>query len=602
MRFQELYTEAEVEQHVAALNRRGLPVVCDFETSDKNPRKAELVDIQLEGMVEDSAVIFSACYLPHLDDLEVPLVFHNMKYDLTVSYLHGTDLRGKRLYDTMLLHHLVDENAAHDLDSIIQARWQDDYKEKFWARFKNYTEADRCSQIDYSCRDIVYTRRFFDELRVSLKTEGIPQSLQDQVHALALALLDTEIHGIQIDLPYTIEMGTQLKSDIVRLEGEMRQLGGIACENLEYRQWAQQIDRAWTPNGKKWKTLPKPEFNFSSPAQVVELLYTELALPKQTTWDRVKKQERLTTDDAALAEIEHLHPVVPALRTYKKYSKMYGAFIESILEQAEEGRIHPGFNVNGTIGERISHQNPNMGQMPAKGDWAKIRGIFVPDAGHKLVTCDFRQVEVCVAAHFSQDPNLLKIIYEGASKHDITAEGVGLPRGQAKTLNFAMQYQCSPSKVADIVGCSKKDAQLIWNKYWETYAGEKRVIDECNAMVDRGEPIVTLAGRKRRFPKEFRSQGEKAAAYRQAYSFKIQSNAAIFTNVSFVEIAQALAKEKLGRAWFTVHDEVLAQANETRVEQVREIVQAKMLSMGPRFGLSVPLSVDCSPGLDRWTK
>lgn len=423
-------------------------------------------------------------------------------------------------------------------------------------------------------------------------------SLVNHVHRLALALFDTEVQGIRVDLGYTTQMGGELKKEIVETERELRKLSGSHCDVLELRYWAKAIDKAWSPNGRKWKTLPKPEFNWNASQQVQDLLYGQLALPVQ----KHPKTKNPTADDKALEKLGDAHPVLPVLRKLRKYVKMHGTFVEGVLERVEAGRIYPSFNVNGTVTGRISHSDPNMGQMPSKGEWAKIRGIFVPDPGSALITCDYSQLEVCIAAHFSQDPNLLKIIYEGASKHDITADALGIPRPTAKTVNFAMQYLCEPPKVAEILGCSPKAGQEAWERYWIAYAGEKRVVDECKKRVDDGLPIINPFGRHRRFSRHFANEWERAAAHRQAYSSLIQGTGSEFTSYSFYTLAEWLKKTGYGRAWFTVHDEALLQCLLRHVDEVRAKTIEVMTGAAKLVDLRVPLSVQCSEPLTRWTK
>lgn len=603
MKFHHLTTEAQVRSLVDWHNANSRFVVLDTETTNKDPRLAELVDIQMTGKGRNEAVLFSGKFLPLLLQLKPTCVWWNMKYDLIVAFRHGVDLRVLDNRDGMLLHHLHDENSEHDLDSIVQAKYGDNYKEEFWGKYDSYLAAPFESRLQYACKDIVYTGRVYEEILSALSADGIPVALQEQVHRLALSLLGTELHGIQVDLDYTVKMGSELKADILDTEKKLRELGGYHCDLIELQQWAKEIDKCYSPGPRatKWKTLPKPEFNFQSPQQVVRLLYEELKLPKQYKWDRVNKVERLTTEDAALEEIEHHHPIVPVLRGYKKKTKMYGTFVEEILSTGGD-RIFPGFNVNGTVTGRISHYGPNMGQMPSKGEWVKIRGIFIPSADSWLVGSDYGQLEVCVEAHFSMDPQLLRILREGASKHDITAEEVGLPRGTAKTLNFAMQYRCGIPKIAEIVGCSMKEAEKIYKRYWEVYAGVERVFQECCRKVDKGEPIVNPYGRKRHLPTAFNNKWEKEAAYRQAYSALIQGTGADMTSDAFVTIDTELQRRQIGRGWFTVHDECLGQVKKERLEEGRELFQKSMLDIGPKIGLRVPLTVDCSGGLERWTK
>jgi DNA polymerase-1 len=598
MKFARLTSREQVADLVEWHNARSPYVVLDTETDSKDPQKARLIDVQLSGREPDEAFAFGAEFAPELRKLSSLQVWHNFRYDWKVLYRHGVDLRGKPMRDTMLMHHLADENADHSLDSIVQERWKDDYKEKYWSRYKTYADAPDDEAVDYGCRDIVYTGRLYREL-ASLAPEGRGDFvLCDHVHRLATALYETEVAGIRLDLGYIAQMGGELKRDIVATEARLRELGGYHCESLELEAWATAIQKAYTPRGKKWQTLPKPEFNWNASGQIVKLLYGRLGLPVQ----KHPKTKKPTADDAALERLGDAHPILPELRKLRKFSKMHGSFIEGVLERAEGDRIYPSFNVNGTVTGRISHSDPNMGQMPSRGEWSKIRGIFVPDPGHVLITCDYSQLEVCIAAHFSLDKNLLKIIHEGASKHDITAEGLGIPRALAKTVNFAAQYQCSPRKIAELLGVSQAEGQTAYDKYWATYAGEKAVIDACKRKVDRGEPIINPFGRHRRFPKTFTESWQKEAAYRQAYSSLIQGTGSEFTSYSFYTLSEWLKATGYGRAWFTVHDEILLQCLPRHADEVRAKTIDVMTKAATLVDLRVPLSVECSEPLQRWQK
>jgi DNA polymerase I-like protein with 3'-5' exonuclease and polymerase domains len=598
VKFEKLHSKSHVQHFINEFNRRGNPVAIDTETTGLNWRQDKLLSIVIGD--ENEAYSFDPALAHLLLGINTLTVFQNFKFDYHMLRMAGINLRGQLMRDIMLIDHLDDENQEHGLSAQVRRNFQDSYKDLFWSKYKSMEEAPPEEQLEYECKDAIYTARRYKQL----SQRGVPESLIEHVHRLALALWETEHTGIKCDLDYTVKMGAELKADIVETEKQMRQAAQHQCLMIELDQWAKEIDKHYKPGprAKKWTTIQKPEFNFQSTQQVVQLLYGELKLPAQTKWDRKTREEKPTTEDDALAVIEHKHPLVPMLRGFKKKTKMYGSFIEGVMDKVQGDTLYPSFNVNGTVTGRISHAEPNMAQMPSRGEWVKIRGIFVPPPGRKLITCDYGQLEVVIAAHFSQDKNLLRIINEGASKHDITSEALGIPRGTAKTLNFAMQYQCQPGKVAEIVGCSKKDAELIWNKYWETYAGEKKVIDSCAAEVDRGRPIVNPFGRQRHFPTEFKGPWDRAKAHRQAYSSLIQGTGSDITSTAFYRVSERLAGSGYGRGWFTVHDELLLEADEACVEEARTFTQETMIGIGPEIKLTLPLTVSCSTGLNRWQK
>lgn len=596
MKFIHLTERKDIVDLIEWHNKRSEFCVLDFETTSKDPRTALLVDIQMSGRKPDEAVMFSGEFLPLLEKLTCTQVFQNFKYDWKVALRHGVDFRGKPMRDTMLLAHLDNENTSSGLDSMVQAEYGDDYKERFWARFKNYQDAPFEQQLEYAAKDIIYTGHIYRKLLASLKTQGVPDSLIEHVHRLALALFDTEVQGIRVDLDYTMHMGTQLKQDILGLESSLRTMGGDYCESVEMDLWLKELEKRKTEKGRA--NVPKPEFNFTSSGQVATLLYDELGLPEVVD----KKTRRRTVDDKALEKLEHRHPLIPKIRDLRKFSKMYGSFIEGVLDKVTDGVIYPSFNVNGTVTGRLSHSEPNMAQMPSKGEWAKIRGIFIPAPGHKVITCDYGQLEVCIAAHFSMDKNLLKIIHEGASQHDITAAGLQCDRNKAKTTNFSMQYGCTEYKIAEIHGCSVPRAKEIIEMYWETYKELGDFVRWCHSQIEEGKPIANPFGRLRRFPTQFANHWEKEAAKRQVFSSLIQGTGADITSRAFYLVSERMMQEGWGRTWFTVHDELLVEAKEQHVEKVRQALIETMVGVGQEISLKIPLTVDCSPGLDRWQK
>lgn len=595
------FREAENKDYVESLirwhNENSPYVTIDTETTGLNPHVDTLTAIIITDRSPNSAVLFSPTFVDCLKQLKRPVVAHNFKFDFNMLYRAGVDLRacGGLQHDTMLLHHLLDENASHALDAIVQERYGDNYKAVFWSTFKAFDEAPKDRQLEYACKDVIYTDLLYRDLSAELRDSEIPDSLKDHVRRLALSLYDTELRGLKVDIDYLTAIGAELKPKIAEFQRKMHDSVAGYCKSVELDLYAEALAERKTEAGKA--RVSKPVFNFDSNKQLCGLLYDKLKLPV-----KLNKNRNRTVDDAALEENASKHPLVPLIQEYRTYQKAYTAFIEGTFERMHEGRIYPSFNINGTVTGRISSSNPNMQQLPAKGEWAKIRGLYVPDPGNKLVTCDYSQLEVVVAAHFSQDKNLLKIIHEGASKHDITAEGLGIPRHIAKTLNFAMQYQCSPRKVAFIVGCSPGEAERIHSRYWELYSGEKAVIDECKRKVDRGEPIINPFGRRRRFPSRFESRWEREAAYRQAYSSLIQGTGSDICHTAFYTADNLLQVKMIGRALFEIHDEIVIEVDENACEIAQDVLKSTMVGVGNSIALTVPLTVDCSEPLERWVK
>lgn len=517
-------------------------------------------------------------------------IFHNASFDLKVLAWAGSGLHSNFQYvDTLILSHLLDENGEHGLGALVRKYYDDNYKEEFWTKYKTAQEAPEDELAEYNAKDVYYTHALYDLLKEGLYAEGVPRSLWDHVHQLQRSLLETEISGIAVDREYLMAKGVELKTRIEKLLPEMRELVKGEIELIECEGWIKAIDKLKTDAGKA--RVKKPEFSFDSAKQLMRLLYVHLGLPEQKN-DKTKKP---SVDYDSLEKIKDRHPLVSKIQEYRELQKIYGTYIEGTLERLVGGRIYPSFNTTGTATGRISHSNPNMGNLPKAGG---IRGVFIPDAGFVFISADFSQLEVSLSAHFTRDTNLLKIVLDGASQHDITAASLGISRDLAKTLNFGMAYGCSAYKVAKVLGVSNEEGKKAFDKYWETYGGQKRVMDECSKKVDQGEPIISPFGRRRRFERRERPAWD--SAYRQAWNALVQGTGSDCTSRAFYLADTALRSRGIGRALFTVHDEIIIQAKKENAQEAEMILLDAMKAVGEEIKLTVPLRAESSGAMERW--
>lgn len=591
--YKELTTESEVLELIRWHNANSKYIYLDVETTGLNPFTDGITDIVLNSKEKFSSVIFSSRFISAFKELLVPVIAHNFKFDFNFLYRNGVNLRIPGLYaDTMLLDHLLNENEEHSLDSIVKRRYNDNYKEVFWDKYKNYSDAPHEVQVEYACKDIIYTEMVYEDLTFDLEKAGIPDSLIQHVHSLALTLYDTEIKGIKLDLDYLNNMGAVLSGQIAELQVQMRSEVELECLIIENDDYWNIINTYKTDKGRN--NAKKRPFNFDSSQQLGILLYDKLNLPEQ-----LSNARKRTVDDGALQRIEAKHSIIPRIREYRGLQKVYTSFIEGSLKKMFRGRIHPSFNINGTVTGRISSSQPNMQQLPKDGG---VRGIYVPDPDFKFLSCDYAQLEVSLAAHFSRDKNLLKIVYEGASQHDITAQGLGIGRTKAKHVNFAMQYGAGVKKIQAILSCSPKDAEFALNKYWETYTDLYKFIKECHKAVDDGIPLVNPFGRQRHFPIKFKDKWERESAYRQAANSLIQGTGADITSRSLYLTSKNLKENNIGRTLFSVHDEILIEVANSACDSFRNTLISIMEGVGKEIRLTVPLKAECSTPMTRWMK
>lgn len=575
------HTHASGQTHVAL----------DIETTGLT-RTDHIISAAVTGPTAEDVAFFGPEMLNEL--LNNPpgmcLVFHNASFDLRHLAWAGADLHSKHEYrDTLILSHLLDENGEHGLGPLVERYFKDGYKKEFWGKYKKAEDAPEEELAEYNAKDVSYTLRLYRLLGDGLTAESVPMSLVRHTHNLQRSLLSTEIAGIAVDRDYLMQKGLELKTRIESILPQMRQSVADQISIIECEEWVKEIGKRKSAAGKA--RVERPTFSFDSPKQLITLLYDKLGLPKQMN----EKSKAVSVDYDSLEKIKDKHPVIAMIQEYREANKIYGTYIEGTLERMVEGRIYPSFNVAGTATGRISHSNPNMGNMPREGG---IRGLFVPDEGYVFLSADFSQLEVCLSAHFTRDANLLRIVNEGVSQHDITATSLKIPRALAKTVNFGMQYGCSHYKVAKVLGVSEAEGKKAYDKYWETYSGQKAKMDECAAKVDRGEPIISPFGRYRRFGVHKRPAWD--SAYRQSWNALVQGTGSDCTSRAFYQADRNLRKSTIGRALFTVHDEIVIQVKKEKWEEGEKILLDAMKSVGEEIGLSVALKAESSGPMDRW--
>lgn len=590
MKYRVLTSEKEIKERIDWYNTHHEWVVVDIETTGLDSFNDKIVDIQLYGQNDEEVCIFPGGLSHMLRHLQSRPVGHNLRFDITFLFRGGIDLIHWQYHDTMLLAHLENENReSYSLNSLLKEFYGSSHKEAFWAKYKNYTDALVHDRYDYGAEDVRATSRLYVELLRRLDSQGIPTSLVEHTHRLQYSLLKTEIEGIKVDITHLTKTGVAIKSAMEALLPQMKAAAPTEIDAIETELWVEKINKYKSPKGKL--NTPRPEFSFDSPAQLQGLLYHALNLPKQYNY----KTKALSADYDSLIKIKDAHPIIPLILQYREYPMVYNTFIQGTLEKLKGDRIYPEFKVNGTKGARISHHNPNMANLPTSGG---IKGIFIPDDGYEFSEFDYSQLEVCIEAHLTQDKNLLDIVCNGASKHDITAHNLGIPRALAKTVNFAMQYFCGANKVAAILKCSKKEGQHAWNKFWETYPGPKKLKDESDQRIKDGLPLIDLFGRQRRFIHQEYAPWDKV--FRSGYNFLVQSPGGQLMNNACYTANELLRRHRVGKVVLTVHDSGLVSTARGVTECWAPRVAEIMIQQGIEARLSVPLKVSSSIGMPRW--
>lgn len=576
-------------------------VAIDTEYVKGDPRTTQLLSV----IVADSERAWAI--LPSLLPILTPtirarkLVFLQdySHCDTIILLKHGCDLRETNCHNLIDMHHLLDENAEHDLGTRVSLQFGDNYKQEFWSKYDNFEDAPEDEALEYQCKDAIYTFRLglkdaifiWDTLNKNIRY------LYEHIRKLSASLLETEINGLCVneELMHETEkeMREQIEESIPRLREEFKEY----CELWELEKWSEEIEKRKSDKGRL--AVPRPKFSFESDQQVQWLIYEGLGC---TVVEKTKKGNPSTSYDT-LKALSESDIRIKSIVEYKDVKGVYVTFVKGMIERVKDGRIYPHFNVSGTTTGRISHSDPNMGNLPKKG---RIRNFFIPSPGMVLIGADYEQLEVVVELNLTEDPGLKEIVLGGASKHDLfKAEldkaGFNLPRGQVKNVNFALQYDAQAPKIAKMVGCSVSDAQRIIEVFYNKFNGVKRVKAETSALLAREGAITNLAGRTRHF-KPSSNKFDIAKQQRQAYNFLIQGVAGEACNRAFYRFANELKSLGWGRALFSVHDEIVAEVRPAYSDLARDLLIFHMEQSTKDFGFKYPLKAKSYGPLDCWAK
>lgn len=561
----------------------------DTEYSEQDIKKAELLSISI-GVSPDLTYILESfkAVRPFLEAADAIFTWNGVvdSYMLTKS---GFPFPKQKMIDAMLMEHLVNERLDHGLGDFALREYNDNYKTEFWSRHNRYQDSAKEDAYDYEMRDGCYTYRAGVKYSKDLASRW---PLVEHAHKLQWALFDTEVHGLKVNVDLLTRTRDTMKAEIEGYAPLLRSEYGEYVNLWELKKWREEIAKRVTDRGKSG--VRRPEFNFASDAQQRWLIYDAMECPVHET----TKKGSPKTDYDTLSKLVTDYPGLSTLAKYKETKAVYSTFVEGMLERVQDGRIYPSFYINGTTTGRISHANPNMGNLPRDG---VIRNFFIPEEGNAIVGADYSQLEVVIEANLTEDRQLLKIILEGASKHDITAQGLGIPRDSAKTLNFALQYGAGVHKISKLLGVSTKEAGDIFKRYWELYAGVYTLKEKtCKELKEKGE-VTNIFGRTRHFDKP-KNEFEKAKQERQAYNHLIQGPGSDMMNMAAYEISGLASKNGWGRLWFTVHDEAVTECKKALVERAKADI---VLAMGiPNQYLNLKYPVDCKlyGPLDCWGK
>lgn len=388
---------------------------------------------------------------------------------------------------------------------------------------------------------------------------------------LVTVLADMQKQGILIDKKQLADFSEELSCDIERLTEEIYSLAG-------------------------------EEFNINSPKQLGVVLFEQLGLkaPKKT-------KTGYSTNAEVLEKLRDKHAIINPILEYRKLTKLKSTYCDGLLAVINEktGRIHSVFNQTVTVTGRISSTEPNMQNIPTRTELgSNIRKMFVAKDGYVLADADYSQIELRVLAHIAQDENMIEAFKNGEDIHRVTAAKVlGISpeevtkeqRSSAKAVNFGIVYGIGEYSLSQDLKISVKQAKEYIESYLDKYSGVKKYMEDIKEKARRDGYVTTMMNRIRYIPEissgnyQTRSFGERVAL-----NTPVQGSAADIIKLAMVRIYNRLKDGGFkSRLILQVHDELIIEAAEDELAEVRDILREEMENAAE---LSVPLIVDMSEG------
>jgi DNA polymerase-1 len=339
------------------------------------------------------------------------------------------------------------------------------------------------------------------------------------------------------------------------------------------------------------------EFNINSPQQLGHILFEKLQYP---VIKKTKGTKAWSTSVDVLQELaSHGFAVPQLILQHRELHKLKSTYIDALPQLvAKDGRVHTSFNQAVAATGRLSSSDPNLQNIPIRTPLGReIRRAFIADEGHVLLAADYSQVELRILAHISQDPDLIETFRRGADIHRATASKMfNIPENEltldqrraAKTINFGVLYGMSAFRLSNELNIPTAQAKDFIDAYFARYPKIQEYLDRTLQEARASGKVTTLFGRVRYIPeihnKSFTVRGN---AERMATNAPIQGTAADILKLAMIALDERLGGD--ARMLLTVHDEIVIEVPEAKVEKVAGIVKETMENIYP---LAVPLAVD----------
>ena len=561
----------------------------DTETTSVNPIDAELVGLSFA--VEEGKAFYVAVpaerekaerivniFKPLYESDKILKIGQNIKYDMEVLMRYGVRMAAP-MFDTMLAHYVLQPEQKHNMDILAETllHYQTIHIDELIGPKgkgqKNMRDLSPTLVCDYAAEDADITLRLYNTLKPRLKEAGVEELFYNIEMPLVPVLAEMETNGVRLDTGALAETSRTLTDRMQQIERSIYEQAGH-------------------------------EFNIASPRQVGEVLFGEMKIvdkPKKT------RTGQYVTSEEVLQQLRSKAPIVELILEHRGLKKLLGTYVDALpkLINPRTGHIHTSFNQAVTATGRLSSSDPNLQNIPVRGeDGKEIRRCFVPEPGCLFFSADYSQIELRVMAHLSGDKNMIEAFREGYDIHAATAariykkpieEVTRDERTKAKRANFGIIYGITVFGLAERLEISRDEARRLIDGYFDTFPQVREYMERAKEAARRHGYAETLFHRRRYLPDINSGNATvRGFAERNAINAPIQGTAADIIKIAMVRIHERFRRENIrSKMILQVHDELNFSVLPEEKERVEKIVLEEMQNACP---LRVPLVADSGWG------
>ena len=581
-------------------NQEDIKKLCDFlftneilsldtETTSTNAIDAELVGLSFSVKEHeayyvpvpeklDQAQKIVEIFKPLYENPKIVKVGQNIKYDYMVLRRYGIELQGP-LFDTMVAHYLIQPELRHNMDYMAETflHYQTIHIDELLGpkgkTQKSMRELTPAEIYEYAAEDADITLQLKNVLEPKLREGGVEQLFHQVEMPLVKVLAEMELTGVRIDTQSLEETSRQLTSRMNELETRIYELAG-------------------------------EQFNIASPKQVGDILFAKMQIvekPKKT------KTGQFVTSEDVLQALKGKHEIVADILAHRGLKKLLGTYVDALpkLINPRTGHIHTSFNQTVTATGRLSSSDPNLQNIPVRGeDGKEIRKAFIPEEGCLFFSADYSQIELRVMAHLSQDERMIEAFREGYDIHAATAARIyhetmeSVTRDQrtkAKRANFGIIYGITVFGLAERLSIERAEARQLMDGYFEMFPQVRDYMEKAKEQAREKGYVETFFHRRRFLPDIHSANATvRGFAERNAINAPIQGSAADIIKVAMVHIFNRFRREGIrSKMILQVHDELNFSVLPEEKDRVEQIVIEEMQNAYP---LCVPLIADAGWG------